>query len=626
MSETKNRQTSGKENIFWFLAIILILTLLTYFPVSKAGFVNWDDDLYVAKNQTIQSFDNFEKILSEPVAGNFHPLTMLSLAMDYQISNGNAHWFHIVNIFIHLINIVLVFFFIYQFSGQRIWLSAVTALLFAIHPLHVESVAWISERKDLLYSAFFMGGLIVYLKYLKKNSYATLALAFFLFLLSLFSKPAAVIFPLVLLAVDFYFNRLKEVKTYIEKIPFLLLSLIFGYITIHVQKNVGAYSDVVLFPLISRFFFGCYGIMMYLVKMVVPLNLCAFYPYPAVNVNLPVIFYLSVLFTIGLFVLFIVSLRRFREIAFAILFYILNLILVLQFFPVGSAVIADRYVYLPLIGPFFIAGWFVQKLIDKNKGKISLWVGTIAGIIILSLVIISRNQAATWKDGAALWEQAIKTCPSGKAFANRGLMYKDEGKTQEAFEMYSKAIGLDKFESDALINRANILFGQKQYMLAIRDYNQSIKVEPLNDKAFANRGAAFLAIGRIDSALVDLNRTIELNPMTQNGYKNRGMLYLMNNQYQNAIRDYSKHMSIVPDTNGEIWNKIGYCCQQIGNHAKAVDAFNRAIQLSQKGNFYYLRAISLKELGEIQQARVDAERASAMGVQVDQELLKSLGL
>jgi tetratricopeptide (TPR) repeat protein len=321
-----------------------------------------------------------------------------------------------------------------------------------------------------------------------------------------------------------------------------------------------------------------------------------------------------------LLVLFFVSVKRNKEIVFAILFYILNLILVLQFFPVGSAVIADRYAYLPLIGPFFIAGWFVQLLIDKNKGKISLLLGIIMGIIILSFVIISRNQAATWKDGVTLWDRAIKACPSGKAFTNRGLIYKDEGKTQEAFEMYSKAISLDKFESDALINRANIFFNQKQYL------SQCIGVEPLNDKAFANRGAAFLAIGKVDSALVDLNRTIEINPMTQNGYKNRGMLFLMTNQYQNAIRDYSKHLSIVPDTNGETWNKIGYCCQQLGNHAKAVEAFNHAIQLSQKGNFYYLRAISLKELGEIKQAREDAGKASAMGVQVDRDLLKSLGL
>jgi protein O-mannosyl-transferase len=625
MIEPLTKKTISGREISLILCLIII-AILAFSPVFKSGFVNWDDDVYVVKNKTIQTSGNFNEIIKEPVAGNFHPLTMLSLAFDYRLSKGNAHWFHLVNLFIHLINIVLVFFFIYQLSGKRLWLAFFTALLFAVHPLHVESVAWISERKDLLYSAFFMGGLILYLRYLKNNRYTTLALVCLLFLLSLLSKPAAVIFPLVLLAVDYYFKRLKELKTYIEKIPFLLLSLIFGYITLHVQKTVGAYTDTEMFPLVSRFFFGTYGIMMYLFKTILPVNLCAFYPYPAINVSLPVIYYLSALFSIGLLVLFIISVKRNREIAFAILFYILNLILVLQFFPVGSAVIADRYAYLPLIGPFFIAGWFVQQLIDKNRGKISLWLGVIAGMIILFFVIISINQSATWKDGGTLWDQAIKACPSGKAYANRGLIYKDEGKVKEAFDMYTKAISINQFESDAFINRANIFFNQKEYLLAIRDYTQCIKVEPKNDKAFANRGAAFLAVGNIDSALVDLNRTIELNPMTQNGYKNRGMLYLMDNQYQNAIRDYIKQLSIVPDTNGEIWNKVGYCCQQLGNHAKAVDAFTRAIQLSQKGNFYYLRAISLKELGDIKQARDDAGKAYEMGVSVDPELMKSLGL
>jgi tetratricopeptide (TPR) repeat protein/uncharacterized membrane protein (UPF0136 family) len=625
MTDKFTQQKTDRKEVSLFFLLFLVLTVITFSPVFKAGFVNWDDDQYVVGNENIKSLEHIGKYMMEPVAGYFHPFTLLTMALDYSISGGSAHWFHIVNILIHLINIVLVFIFVQRLFEGKKWIPFITALLFAIHPLHVESVAWISERKDLLYCAFFIGGLILYLNYLKKSDVKLLIGVFFLFLMSLLSKPAAVVFPLALVAIDFYFNRLKQKRTYIEKIPFFALSIIFGFITLQITKIVGA-TDAVVFPLATRFFFGNYGIMMYLVKMIVPLNLCTFYPYPAANVGLPVIYYLSVFVTVGLLVLFIVSLKRRKVIAFAILFYIINLILVLQFLPAGSAIIADRYSYIPLIAPFFIIGFFFQNRIDKNNGKIPVVLGSVFVVIVLSLVVISRNQASTWKDGGTLWDQAIKACPSSQAFSNRGFIYKEEGKTQEAFDMYSKAISLDKFETDALINRANIYFNQKRYAQAIGDYSQCIVVDPRNDKAYANRGGAYLAIGKIDSALVDLNRTIELNPKTLNGYRNRGMLFIMSGKYQNAIKDYSKHMEIVPDASGETWSRIGYCYQQLGNHTKALVALNHAITISGKGNFYYLRAISLKELGETDKARSDAKKAFSLGVPVDQELVKSLGL
>jgi protein O-mannosyl-transferase len=615
-----------KGNLFIYGSICIILALIVFSPVFTADFVNWDDDYYVIKNTTIQSADNLGKIIKEPVLGNFHPVTMLSLSVDYWISNGKPQLFHTVNVFIHLVNIVLVFFFFYLISGQKIGIATVTALLFAIHPLHVESVAWISERKDVLYSAFFLGGMILYLHYLKKNNRTLLFVVFFLFLLSLLSKPAAVVFPLVLLAIDYYFDRLKQSRTYLEKIPFLILSLAFGILTLQVQKMHGAYSDLGIYPFSSRFFFGNYGIMMYLVKTVFPFRLCAFYPFPAVNVNLPVLYYLSFLFTLALITVFVVSVKRNKEIAFALLLYGINLILVLQFFAVGNAVIADRYTYIPLLGPFFLAGFYLQRYIDSKKGRLPLMSGIMLTAIALSLVIISRRQVTTWKDGGTLWDQAIKVAPSSKAYTNRGMICKKEGDTQKALKMYSQAISMDDNQTDALVNRANIYYSQQKYRSAIADYSRCIVVEPDNDKAYANRGASYLAIGLTDSALVDLNRAIELDPASQNGYKNRGMLYLMTNRYPEAIRDYTKHLSIVPDEDGETWNKIGYAFLQLGNYSKAIEAFSRAIVLSGKGNFYYLRAMSFYHSGDNARARSDMEKALSKGVSADPELLRSLGL
>ncbi|MBN1413908.1 MAG: tetratricopeptide repeat protein [Bacteroidales bacterium] len=614
------------ENLILYLAIIIVLAIITFSPVFNAGFVNWDDDHYVIRNQTIQSAANIGKIIREPVLGNFHPLTMLSLAVDYWISGGKPGWFHIVNLLLHLVNITLVFFFIYKLSGQKKWIAAITALLFAIHPLHVESVAWISERKDLLYSMFFLGGLILYLDYLKKNSRATLAGVFFLFLLSLLSKPAAVVFPLVLLAIDFYFDRLKQGRTYIEKIPFFALSILFGIITLQVQKESGAYSDAALFPLASRVLFGNYGIMMYLIKTFFPFRLCAFYPFPAVNVTLPVVYYLSVLFTAALIVLFVITVKRRKEIAFALLFYAINLLLVLQFFPVGSAVIADRYSYIPLLGPFFLIGYYIQQYVDIKKGKISFIAGSLMIVVVLSLVIISRKQASTWKDGGTLWDQAIKVAPSSKAYANRGLIFKQEGNIKNALEMFSQAIAMDALETDALINRANIYFSQQKYISAIDDYTRCIAVEPENRLAFENRAAAYLETGMADSALHDLNRAVEIDPASVNAYKLRGTLFLRTNRYPQSIEDYMKCISLDAERKDEYWYWIGYSYDKMGYLPEAVDAYSKAIALSGRGKYYYARAGSYYRSGDISKARTDMKKALGLGVQGDPELMKALGM
>jgi hypothetical protein len=624
MVKDNRNPLSSDRNILSIILVGIVLILIAFWPAFNAGFVNWDDNLYVYENATVQSLSNFGTIISEPVAGNYHPLTMISLAVDYAISGGKAGWFHAVNLFLHIINFVLVFLLFYHLSGKKKWLAAVVAFLFALHPLHVESVAWISERKDVLYSAFFLGALLLYLSYLKDKRPVRLLGVGVLFLFSLLSKPAAVVFPLVLLVIDFYYSRLGERKTYIEKIPFFVMSLIFGIITLSVQKSAGSFSDTQLYPLASRFFFANYGVAFYLFKTLIPFNLSAFYPFPAVNQALPVYYYLSLLVTLALLGLVVFSAKKNKMLTFSILFYVINLVLVLQFFSVGSAVVADRYSYLPLLGPFFLVGFYVQKTIDINRGKATYVVLGLAFVVLLGLTVLTRRQVATWQNGAALWEQAIKAAASGQAYSNRAQIYREEGNVDKAFEMYSKAIETDRYESDALVNRANIYFNRGKYQQAIEDYSACIAIEPKNDKALANRGAAYLALGKNELALADLNRTIELNPSTNNGFKNRAMLYLMAGQYQQSIRDYLSHLSITPDRDGEIWYKVGYSYQQMGQHAKAIDAFTQALRCREKGHFYAARALSLVYAGNIQTARTDASKAASLGAEVDQLVVSAL--
>ncbi len=626
MAAKPKQEMNESSKIKLFILIISVLTLISFSPVFNAGFVNWDDDVYVIDNPDVIQ-GNIPDLITKPVAGNFHPLTMISLAIDYKVSGGKASFIHIVNLILHLCNIVLVFFFVYNLTGKKFWIAAVTSSLFAIHPLHVESVAWISERKDLLYSLFFLGGLLLYLEYIKKKDIKLLILVACLSFLAMLSKPAAVVFPLVLIAIDYYSERIKNVKVWLEKIPFLIIAIIMGIVTLVVQKDSGAYSDELLFPFSSRILFASYGMMMYIIKTILPINLCAFYPFPAINEVLPAPYFISLAFTILLIAVFIISFRKnLKNIVFAVFFYVVNLILVLQILPVGSAVIADRYSYIPLIAPFFIIGFFVQKAIDKKDGKIPNYISIPAVAVFIVLAFVSRSQAATWKDGASLWDKSISACPSGKAYSNRGLLFKAEGKTQEAFDMFSNAIEIDKYNSDALVNRANIFFNRKNYSSAIADYSACIEHEKDNDKAFANRGAAYLATGEYDKALSDLNTTILLNPATQNGYKNRGMLYVMTGNFKYAIADYIKHLEVVPDNTGDIYYKIGYCFLQVNDNKRAADAFSRAIKVNPDGSFFSMRASALFNLGDFENARKDALVAIKSGAEVDSQLLSALGI
>ena len=608
----------------WWLAIALIFTFFIYTTVFKAGFVNWDDDDYVVENFTIRSLHNFHDIITTPVQGNYHPLTMLSLAANYAISGGKAGSYHFVNLLLHLLNMLLVFLFVYRLTGSKPWIAFITALLFGIHPLHVESVAWVSERKDVLYSLFFLAGLIAYLKYIAKQNMANYLLVLGLFVLSLLSKPAAIIFPIVLLAVDYYHDRLNTLKAWYEKIPLFALSVLLGIMTLHAQKLQGAVAGAYLFPHHFRLFFGFYGIMMYLLKSIWPFQLCTFYPFPPLNPTLPFSYYISPIVSLVLAGTIVYYYRRNKLLVFAILFYLINLVMVLQFLPVGSAIIADRYTYLPLIGVFLVPGLFFQQWIDKRKGKTSVGGIAVFGIVAFILGILSFRQAQTWGSSAALWDKAIKIAPSSRAYTNRGLIFKREGNYNAALEMYTEAIHMNKAETDALVNRGNIYFNNKQYDLAITDYNACLKVDSMKQQAIENRGSAYGAIGKYDLALVDMNKAIQMNPDSKNGYANRAVFYQLKGSDREAIRDFNKHLEVNQNRDADILNSIGISYLNLKNYDSALAIFSEAIQQKQLGAFYSNRAMAYFSLGKKAEARSDVAKAESLGFAVNEGFKKTV--
>jgi tetratricopeptide (TPR) repeat protein len=607
----------------WVVPLILIICFVAFLPSLQAGFVNWDDDDYVVKNRMIKSLANIGDMITTPVQGNYHPVTMFSLAINFAMSGLDGWSYHFFNMVFHLVNCWLVFRLVMLLSKRNLVIAFTVAVFFAIHPMHAESVAWVSERKDLLYGMFFIAGLISYTRYVDTDSRKQYYLAFLFLVLSILSKPAAVIFPVVLFCIDILRARKLNGKLFAEKIIFLVPSIIMGAITLMAQKDVGATDTLGVLSIGSKVLFGFYGIMTYFFKMIVPLNLSVFYPFPAINQKLPTVYYVSPVFSILLAVVFFYFLKRNRVISFGISFYIANLLLVLQLFSVGSAVIAERYTYIPYIGLFYIAGWMINRYAKGNLSKANY----IILPITLLFTILTFNQASVWKSSASLWDQAIRNQPSSRAYDNRAAVYNDvEKNPAKALELYSEAININAIDEQAYINRGNIYLNSNQLDLAYRDYQKALSLKPDSYTTYDNLGALYAMRGQYDSSLLYLNRSISIKQDYAPPYRNRALTFMQMNKSQEAINDFQKYLEFEPG-NADIMNSIGACYQTLGKYNEALVIINQAIQLNPNvPQFYLNRSYCYNAMKNLPLAKQDALKAKQLGLTVDPAYAKSLGI
>ena len=607
------KQKTAKKNN-WILPSILIITFLAFIPALNAGFVSLDDNEYVTNNPLLKNISGLKLLLTTPVQGNQHPLTMFSLFINYMISGENAWSYHLFNLIFHLINCFFVFRLAMLLSKGNLVIAFTTAILFGIHPMHVESVAWVSERKDVLYGLFFLAGLISYTKYTDTNSRNQYLLTILFLLLSLLSKPAAVVFPLALFCIDLLRKRKMTMSLFIEKIPFFVLALIAGIITMLGQKAAGATGQAP-FEVGTKILFGFYGIMMYFIKLIAPFNLAVFYSFPAINENLPVAYYLSPVFFLGLAAVFFYSIKRNRILAFGILFYLVNLLLVLQLLPVGSAVIAERYTYIPYIGLFYAAGWLIDKYTKTNHTKAY----TVIFLITFIFSVFTWMQASVWHDSATLWDQAIKTQPSNKAYSNRATQLRSEKNYDLALEYFNKAIQLSVIDYESYNNRGNIYFDLKKPDLAFSDYRKAISLKPDYYPAMDNMAVQFATNGQYDSALKYDNGALLINPGYKIAYSNRALIYMSLNRNEEAIKDWEKFIQYEKEEKGiepaDVYNTIGSCYQAMGKYQEALAVITKAIEMGNPlPEFYLNRSYTYNALKNMEAAKRDALPAKQGGL------------
>ena len=425
---------------------------------------------------------------------------------------------------IHLINVALVYVLVNLMFKETI-ISTIVALLFAIHPMHGESVLWVAERKDVLYTLFYLASIIFYLRHIRTKDLTGFKnllgpdylLTFILFICALLSKSMAVTLPVVLILFDWFYSRKFSINQIIEKIPFFALSILFGIIAIISQKASGAVNKNILNTNIAdRFFMLNYSVSFYLTKLVAPFRLSAIHSFPIKATGyLPIEYYLSPLLLIVIIFLIFKSGKMKKVIIFGTLFFLITISVVLMVIPVGFALVAERYTYVPYIGLFIIGGSFynnIQERTLKYSAKIKPYVLPVLVAYCIIFSIITYNRIDVWKDGMSLYTDIIEKYPdSGYAYINRGYLETDQ--PEIAMADFNKGLALNPNDEIAFCNRGLLKANLDDYKGALEDYNKAISLKRDFAVAYFNRGISRLILKDTVNACDDWHKAVEF------GYK-----------------------------------------------------------------------------------------------------------
>ena len=524
---------------YWVLGAVCLLTFICFNYSLHNQFTNWDDDVYVTNDTVIQKLNaaNLETIFTEDITkNNYHPFCMLSLGINYQFAKLAPATYYLTNILIHVANVALVFFLIMQLckiiklkENESFLISAFVALWFGVHPLHVESVSWIAERKDVLYTFFYLLGLLAYIRYISQFNIQNLKfkiqnkwiiITFILFICSCLSKPMAVVFPLSMLAIDYLAGRKIEMKLLTEKSLFFLAALFFGGYAYYTQNRTGAIADFSKLTIMERIMYASYGFDMYLYKLINPSFLSTFYPYPYryIDGSLPGIYYAAPFIAVGivalpLYIAYKFNRAYFKIIAFAYGFFIANVIFVLQFISCGAAIMADRYSYVSSIGIFFALAYFIYELI-KHFPNIKTVTLTILLFLSGALAYGCYQRTKVWHNAETLYKDAIGKYPYRALLSYKWLGYyylneiKDTDKALENFEVLAKINAGDAKIYDVL---GNIYRDRKNYKDAMTLYGRSLQAQNDVYITYVDRSLAYMQAGDSADARKDYAQALALN-------------------------------------------------------------------------------------------------------------------
>jgi tetratricopeptide (TPR) repeat protein len=640
-------KTTATHKSVWICVFLILATSGVYWQVGGCDFINFDDPEYVVENSYVNtglSGDNVIWAFTAFHSSNWHPLTWISHMVDSQVYGLNAGGHHVTNLVLHIINAILLFLLLKAMTGS-IWPSAFVACLFALHPVHIESVAWVSERKDVLSTLFWFLTMGAYLRYGQKKTTGMYVATLILFGLGLMAKPMLVTVPFILLLMDYWplnrFDRQRYGAVLVEKIPFFLLTTGSCIVTFFAQLNGDSVLGFGNVAMQHRLGNTVLSYAKYIGKMFWPTDLAIFYPFEVEQVNWQIM--LAGILLIGMTVFVFRFGKRYKYLVFGWFWYLGTLVPVIGLMQVGAQGLANRYTYVPYTGLFIIIAWGAGDLFVRWRFRRAV-LSSVSVVIILVLSVVTYTNVFNWRDTKTLFEHAIEVTEKNLAahhilgdwllrrgqvdesivhnlkvaqinsryfyaYENLGAAYDLKGQTKRAMDYYLKAIEVKPNTFYANINLASRYSEMGDFPRALRHLKTAMSAKPNNADLIGMLAGIYAKSGRFEEALKEYQKVLQLNPNDANICFSMGYVQLQMGRINEAIEYYNRALRIDPEL-AAAYHGLGNCYFALGQVDKSIDSLNRSLQIKPEFfSAYFDLGIAYYHLKNYEQAARHFEEA-----------------
>ena len=599
-----------------FCLLLIAVTLAVYVQTANHQFINFDDTIYVTDNPHVKggiTGANIAWAFTAITASNWHPLTWISHMTDVRLFGLNPRGHHLTSVAMHAAAALLLFLLLVQITAAP-WQSLFVAALFALHPLHVESVAWVAERKDVLSCLFWLLTLMLYARYVRQPGTGRYLAALACFAVGLTAKPMLVTLPVVLLLLDYWpLNRFRAeqnpdgssvwtsvTKLAKEKIPFFLLSAFSAAITIYAQHHGGAMKNLDAVPAGLRIGNSMVAYAQYLIKMVWPQDLALLYPIPASIPTWQILVSALLLFSATA-----ATIRYQRSYPYLLagwLWFLVTLLPVIGLIQVGGQSMADRYTYIPLTGIFIIVAWGANDLLRGRRHRQATLV-ILAGVVICGLTAATWRQIGYWQDSITLYSHTLAVTSGNYLILNNyGIALAEQGKLDAAIMQYQEALRVWPRSANAHINLGATLAQQGRFPEAIKQYQAALNLQPDYALARGNMGKALASLGRLNEAAGQYEQALRLDPSLADVHLNLTLLLMKAGRTDDARRHYAEVLQLEPYS-VKAPNNMGIALAQEGRLDEAVGYFGDAVRIdSSSVEAHFNLGVALARMGRREEA------------------------
>jgi Flp pilus assembly protein TadD len=589
---------------------LIVITLLPFWEVSHHEFLDYDDDLYVTGNRQVQAGLSWEGALwafTTVHASNWHPMTWLSHMLDVQLYGLNPSGHHLTNVLLHVTNVLLLFCVLWRMT-HGMWQSALVAGLFGIHPLHVESVVWVAERKDVLSTMFGLLALRAYAGYVERPGICRYLLVVSALGFGLLTKPMLVTLPFVLLLLDYWplkrlslWNVRMVWKRVWEKVPLLALAGASGVVTYLAQERGGAMRSFESFPMWMRIENTLVSYAGYIGKMLWPSSLAVFYPHPKDTLLVWQIAGAAALL-LGLSVWAVCAARRRPYLVVGWLWYLGTLVPVIGIVQIGLQGMADRYTYVPMIGLFIMLSWGASDFTANWRYR-RMVLAASSGIALLVLIVLTGIQVGYWRNSITLYEHALRVTSNNFVMhTNLGVALAEQGRLEEAITHYTQALAIRPEFAWGHEYLGDALAKQGKLEEAITHYTQALVIRPEFAEAHNDLGIALAKQGKLEEAITHYTQALAIKPEFAEAHNSLGVTLAEQGKLEEAITHYTQALAIKPEF-AEAHNNLGAAVFKQNKYEESVAHFSRSLRIKpNQPDVHYNLGLAYQELGRIEDA------------------------